>query len=206
MKDAAFKWYSKDPSDVEKLDWSLLKECFGKEFWKAGNISRAMARLRRVRMKKGETLRQYSQNLRTLLDKISPAPSPIMQVEYFIGGLPSRMNRFCRQATPTTLKEAIESARHYEEAEMSQEKQLKKEEKAERRGRLRKRGRAKERSTERILVPQNPVLLQNRFQKDGVKRIGLLTKVLAAQTLTKGRRRNPQGAKVQLPKRMNQWF
>lgn len=115
LKGEALSWYH-GLTDEVKADWDELKDHFIHAFRESGGESRALSKLNKISMKDNESVRRYSQRVKSLIKKCATEGSPRLQKEWFVGGLPSTMGFAVRMAKPTTLAEAIEAAQDYEDS------------------------------------------------------------------------------------------
>lgn len=118
LKGEALRWYQDLDTDI-KRDWTRLTNQFLQTFRESGGEARALGRLSKLRMKDEESVRAYSQRLKRLLKKLTPGLPEIVQVEWFVAGLPEDMSFQIRQARPATLRDAIGAAQNYEDSVQS---------------------------------------------------------------------------------------
>lgn len=70
-------------------------------------------------MKRSESVRKYSQRVKSLIQKLTTEIAPSVQVEWYVAGFLEEMGFHIRQTRPRTLREAMEAAQNYEDSAQS---------------------------------------------------------------------------------------
>ena len=124
LKGEALQWYQ-DVPERTRNDWTSFVTLFRRTFREAGGEARALGKLSRMTMRSSESVRKYSQRVKALIQKLTTAIAPSVQVEWFVAGFPEEMGFQIRQTRPATLQEAVEAAQNYENSAQSLRKSLK---------------------------------------------------------------------------------
>lgn len=115
LKGEALKWYLDVPLAV-KRDWEQLTEALVHTFREAGGEARAVGRLGKITKRDSESVRKYGQRVKALMNKVAVGISPIVSIQWYVGGLPDEMAFQIRRSKPGTLREAMEAAQDYEDS------------------------------------------------------------------------------------------
>lgn len=125
LKGEALKWYNDVPA-ATRADWGLLSDAFVRTFREAGGEARILGRLSQIRKGSKESVRQYGQRVKSLFLKLTQANiSPVIQVEWYVAGLPKQMAFYVRQSRPDNLRDAMEAAQNFENSDSSLRESLK---------------------------------------------------------------------------------
>lgn len=121
LRKQACIWYSQvEPGHVGT--WLLLKDAFLNQFREIGYKSRILKRLNNVQKKTKESLRKYTRKVKILIGKLTGVYPVDMQIEWFLVGLPLKIDRYCRQGDMTSLAAVIASAENFETSKLARKR------------------------------------------------------------------------------------
>ncbi|KAL2645334.1 hypothetical protein R1flu_012921 [Riccia fluitans] len=118
LQKIARKWYNHNKTAL--TDWDTLKSTFFKRFRTMDYKHTVLKKLASLRRKKKESLQDYEERFKELLDQIparvqGQAPySKEQAMIWFLEGLPDEVEMFCREQRADTLDDAIKAAETYE--------------------------------------------------------------------------------------------
>jgi hypothetical protein len=118
LRGEALRWYNTLEPAV-KTNWDQLERAFVNEFKAEGTGHKVLQRISELRMRSSDTLRGYAQKVQRLVDELSTEPRMNLQIEWFVGGLPSLLDWEVRKAEPQTLAQAVAVAKKFEKTAMS---------------------------------------------------------------------------------------
>ncbi|KAL3676075.1 hypothetical protein R1sor_026023 [Riccia sorocarpa] len=102
-----------------RQNWAQLRESFLNEFRDLDFDSRVIGKLNRLRRKKKESLRRYTQRFRDLVDQTDNVGLK-QQIEWYVGGLPRKIGVQYRVGPQNSIGEVIATAEAYEAARHSE--------------------------------------------------------------------------------------
>ena len=113
LKKDARRWY-KGLEDETRSTWAALEEAFLARYKDEGAEDRYETQLRRVYLKPSQSVREFGEKVRSIVSRVTSAPSAKDGHKDFIDGLPNKMRRFVLQQRTKTLTDAIRQAETYE--------------------------------------------------------------------------------------------